>query len=213
MNTLDEIAIDCQTDRASVFTRTYAKPHDYARHYDHLFGQLRHEPVKMLEIGAAGGEGIQMWMQYFDHPEADIFGVDIVKNTNPWNDTSGDPDKQIIRYTFNQGDQSSATFWACWLADHGGHLDIVIDDGGHYNDGIITSFNALWPAVKPGGFYAIEDLGCSYPADSIFVKPGFSRHMDWMKGELDLLVSGVVRDIDSIYFSRELAVFKKKTTT
>ena len=63
MKSLDEIAIACQTDRASVFTRTYAKPHGYARHYDHLFGHLRHEPVKLLEIGAAGGEGIQMWDQ------------------------------------------------------------------------------------------------------------------------------------------------------
>lgn len=208
MKSLDEIAIACQTDRASVFTRTYAKPHDYARHYDKLFAHLRHDRVKMLEIGAAGGEGIKMWDEYFDHVDARIFGVDIVSNTNPYN-TPG----RSGRYFFNQGDQSSATFWACWLADHGGDLDIVIDDGGHFNDGIITSFNALWLHVRPGGFYAVEDLGCSYPADSIFVKPGFSRHMDWMKGELDLLVSGVVRDIDSIYFSKELAVFKKKTTT
>jgi hypothetical protein len=208
MKSLDEIAVNCQTDRASVFTRTYAKPHDYARHYDKLFGHLRHEPVKILEIGAAGGEGIQMWGEYFDHPDTRIFGVDIVSNTNPWN-TPG----RNGRYFFNQGDQSSPTFWACWLADHGGDLDIVIDDGGHYNDGIITSFGNLWPVVKPGGFYAIEDLGCSYGESSIFVKPGLPSHMEWLKRLIDSMNVNQFPTVDSIYLSPELAVFKKKTTT
>jgi len=207
MDSLDTIAIRCQTDRASVFTRTYAKPHDYARHYDYLFTPLRDQPVKLLEIGAAGGEGIQMWMGYFNNPDARFFGVDIVSNTNPFN-TLG----QFGTYFFNQGDQSSPTFWACWLADHGGDLDIVIDDGGHYNDGIITSFNALWPAVKPGGLYAIEDLGVSYTRGSIFVKPGVASHMDWLFSMIDLMNAGR-EEFDSIYFSKELAVFKKKTTT
>ena len=208
MKSLDQIAIEQQTDRASVFTRTYAKPHDYARHYDHLFSHLRHQPVKMLEIGAAGGEGIKMWDEYFDNPDTRIFGVDIVANTNPWN-TPG----TTLRYTFNQGDQSSETFWACWLADHGGDLDIVIDDGGHYNDGIFTSFGALWPAVIPGGFYAIEDLGVSYGAQSIFVKPGLPTHMEWLKILIDSMNTGKFPTVDSIYLSKELAVFKKKGTT
>lgn len=149
-----------------------------------------------------------MWLDYFSHPDARIFGVDIVSNTNPWN-TPG----RNGRYFFNQGDQASATFWACWLADHGKDLDIVIDDGGHFNDGIITSFNALWPAVRPGGFYAIEDLGCSYGPSSIFVKLGFPNHMDWLKSHVDLMNQFLSSNVDSIYLSKELAVFKKKTTT
>jgi len=206
MDSLDSIAIRCQTDRASVFTRTYAKPHDYARHYDKLFTPIRLNPVKLLEIGAAGGEGVRMWLEYFWIGK--VYGVDIVSNTNPWN-TPGPSG----RYFFNQGDQASATFWACWLADHGGDLDIVIDDGGHYNDGIITSFNALWPAVKPGGFYAIEDLGCSYSQGSIFVNPSWPHHMVWIKSHIDSMMQMSAYDIESIYLSRELAVFKKKTTT
>jgi SAM-dependent methyltransferase len=208
LKSLDTIAIECQTDRASVFTRTYAKPHDYARRYDDLFKLRRFEPVKLLEIGAAGGEGIRMWLEYFGNPKTEVFGVDIVSNTNPWN-TPG----RSGRYFFNQGDQSSATFWACWLADHHGDLDIVIDDGGHFNDGIITSFEALWPSVKPGGFYAIEDLGCSYGGASIFVKPGWPSHMEWLRYHIDVMNKESASNIDSIYLSKELAVFKKKTTT
>jgi demethylmacrocin O-methyltransferase len=211
LDDLDTIAIRCQTDRASVFTRTYAKPHGYAAHYDKLFSHLRHEPVKLLEIGAAGGEGIRMWMEYFDNARTKIFGVDIVKDTNEFN-TPGLAPGHFGRYYFNCGDQSSPTFWACWLSDHGGDLDIVIDDGGHFNDGIITSFRSLWPAVRPGGFYAVEDLGCSYSGSSIFVKPGWPLHMDWVQAHVDAM-NTTNGDIDSIYLSKELAVFKKKTTT
>ena len=65
MKTLDELAIACATDRASVFTRTWGKPHDYARHYDKLFTPLRDKPIKLLEIGVGGGEGIRMWSGLF----------------------------------------------------------------------------------------------------------------------------------------------------
>ena len=39
-----------------------------------------------------------------------------------------------------------------------GDFDFIIDDGGHKNPQILASFNTLWPTVKPGGLYFIEDL-------------------------------------------------------
>ena len=105
------------------------------------------------------------------------------------------------------GDQTCEVFWRCFIADYGKDFDIVIDDGGHFNDGIITSFNGLWPYVKPGGFYAVEDLGCAYGPGSIFVKPGFYSHMEWLHQTIDNLNIGI--GTDSIYFSRELAVLRK----
>ncbi len=207
VRTLDEIAIHHQTDRASVFTRTYGKPHGYASHYDRAFGHLRHQPVKLLEIGAAGGEGIKMWLDYFDHPKSRVVGVDIVSNTNDWNTPGSSP---TPRYKFCQGDQVCSTFWACFIADYGKDWDVVIDDGGHFNDQIITTFNALWPVVKPGGFYAIEDLGVDCPG-SIFVKPGFLSHtgfLNALRAEMNIGLTG----IDSMHESRELAILRKAMT-
>ena len=44
-------------------------------------------------------------------------------------------------------------------------FEFVVDDGGHENAQIITSFNAIWPEVVPGGFYVTEDMsGGSYGA-------------------------------------------------
>ena len=204
MKTLDQIAVEHQTDRASVFTRTYGKPHGYASHYDRAFAHLRHQPVKLLEIGAAGGEGIKMWLEYFDHPESQVVGVDIVSNTNEWNMPG-----QISnpRYKFCQGDQACPTFWECFKVDFGKDWDVIIDDGGHFNDQIITTFNALWPVVKPVGFYAIEDLGVDCPG-SIFVKPWLLIHTAFLQGlqaEMNLRLGG----IDSIHLSRELAILRK----
>lgn len=200
MKTLDEIAIACQTDRATVFTRTYAKPHGYAPQYDRLFSPLRSRPVKLLEIGVGGGESIQMWLEYF--PNAKIFGVDTSHDTNSW-DTPGTKD----RYTFVNGDQSSMTFWACFLADYGAGWDIIIDDGGHFANQIITTFDAMWPALNPGGLYAIEDLGVSYGEGSVFVPPPWPNHMDYIKAKLDEINLG--HEIEWAHFSKELAVFKK----
>lgn len=200
MNTLDEIAIRHQTDRASQFTRTWGKPHDYARHYDKLFTFLRHEPVKLLEIGVGGGEGVCMWLDY--GPMWQVFGVDIVANTNRW-DTPGKNE----HYAFKQGDQTDPEFWKQFIALAGGGWDIIIDDGYHSNISVITTFNALWQHVKPGGFYAVEDLGTAYGGPGMFVNPSWPDHVTFLKGKIDELNKG--HELDSIYWAKELCVLRK----
>ena len=46
---------------------------------------------------------------------------------------------------------------------------MIIDDGGHSNKQIDVSFRLLWPMVKPGGLYFMEDLVCGrgYPYDDL----------------------------------------------
>lgn len=202
MKSLDQIAMEMQTDRASVFTRTWGKPHDYARHCDKLFTTLRDQPVKLLEIGVGGGEGIKMWLSYFTHPGARVFGVDNQRDTNPY-DTPG----LIAPYVFTHGDQNSPVFWDQFIKIHGGDFDVVCDDGFHSNISIITTFNALWQHVKPGGFYAVEDLNTAYGGPGMFVNPNWPTHVEFLKGKIDELNKG--GGLDSIYFARELCVLRK----
>jgi hypothetical protein len=56
------------------------------------------------------------------------------------------------------GDQGDKAVLDRWLAKTGGNFDFIIDDGGHRNDQILNSFEKLWPALKTGGYYFIEDL-------------------------------------------------------
>ena len=60
------------------------------------------------------------------------------------------------------GDQANATFLEEFITKAGGDFDIIVDDGGHTMDQQIVSLEHLWKAVKPGGYYFIEDLQTSY---------------------------------------------------
>lgn len=200
MMTLDEIALAHGTDKASSHPN---KGHGYANHYAHFFEPLRDQPIKLLEIGVGGGESIKSWLDYFS--EARVFGVDIVHDTNQWNtpNVPGHP-----RYTFCTGDQTDKTLWKCFMVDFGCDWDIVIDDGGHMADQIQISFAGIWPYLKSGGFYCVEDLGVSYGAGTVFVPSGWPNHMDWLRAKLDNL--NQKDEIDFMYFAQELVIIRKK---
>lgn len=204
MKTLDEIAISHGTDKATSHPIVRdGKGHGYTPFYDQFFTPVRESHIKFLEIGVGGAESIKTWLEYF--PNARIFGVDIVHDTNPWNTPGETPD---ARYTFNQGDQSDDTFWKCFLADHGGDWDVICDDGGHASNQIITTFKHLWPALKPGGLYCIEDLNCAYAGISGFCPAGWQNHLDFIKDMVDS-INREQREIKSLHYSRELAIIQK----
>lgn len=198
---LDELAIKYQTDKASIIQCGIG--HGYARYYDRLFSPLRHAKIKLLEIGVGSGPSIQMWLDYFPH--AWIYGVDKVSGTNEWNTVGQSPNP---RYIFVTGDQTDETFWKCFAVDYGVNWDIIIDDGGHFNNQIIISFQGLWPILKQGGLYCIEDLGVCYGSGSIFVVPGWKNHMDFIKDKLDQI--NLNNEVDWMHFSKELAIICKK---
>ena len=49
------------------------------------------------------------------------------------------------------GDQGDPKVLDEWIQQSGGEFDVIIDDGGHIQCQIWTSFEKLWPTVKPGG--------------------------------------------------------------
>ena len=189
---LDAIGIRHQTDKASQFSRTYAKPHDYLRHLERLFEPFRNNVIKLLEIGVGGGESIRTWLEYF--PNAKVFGVDLVLNTNEWN-TPGLATHE--RYSFSCGNQSDSKFWKKFIEVYGGDWNVIIDDGSHIDQDIVSTFSALWPHVASGGIYEIEDLKIAPLA------------AEWCRRVVPEVMKGH-ETIDSIYFSRELCVMRKK---
>ena len=201
---LDSIGILHQTDKASQFSRTYAKPHDYLRHMEMFFAPIRVKELKFLEIGVGGGESIRTWLQYF--PNAHIFGIDNNHSTNDWNTVTPTAHP---RYQFVIGDQSDPTFWKCFEVDYGIGWDVVIDDGSHISKDAIETFNAMWPNVKSGGLYIVEDLGCAYGNSGFFCPPGWPNHMEFLRSHLDAMNCGNP-EIDSMYFSKELCIIRKR---
>lgn len=44
-------------------------------------------------------------------------------------------------------------------------MDLVVDDASHFYEQTKTSFQTLFPLVRPGGMYIIEDWGWSFQDD------------------------------------------------
>lgn len=209
MTTLDQLFVKHNCDKGKLKNGV---GHDYTRHYAEALEPLRDKPIRILEIGVGDGKSIRVWEDYFTHPQTQIFGMD----KDPVDQSRG-------RYTFLVGDQTNIksfeplTFTA---------YDVIIDDGSHTPDGTITAFEALWPFIKRGGYYFIEDLRCSYMPG--YQVEGWGTQMAFVKRLLDDInmqtnyspapdcvfnyPSGCDggRGIEWLKFSEELCILKKR---
>ncbi len=140
----------------AVKNRTDKLDHGYIDAYAHWFGSRRIKALNVLEIGVGGydepndgGNSLRMWRDYF--PKAMIYAIDIAEK-------SPHVEKRIRIF---RGSQNDPEFLRKVSVDIG-RLDIIIDDGSHVSEHIITSFNTLFPLLTDGGIYVIEDLHTSY---------------------------------------------------
>ena len=142
--------------------------HGYTRIYTRLFEPIRDKEITLVEIGlfrhdadrrraVNAVEGIkaatvlrapslEMWNAYF--PRAHIYGFDI-------DDFS---QVKIDRCTIIQGDMSSESDLDQLVRTIGGPIDILIDDASHASHHQQIALGRLFPHLRSGGIYIIEDL-------------------------------------------------------
>ncbi len=144
---LDELGIQYNTDKSSLF-------HSYTKIYEKYFKDLKNEPIKFLEIGFCRGASAHMWEKYFNN--AQLFFIDIDPSALNFLDNF----KRTSLHFVNQEDPAELNQF---IEQVGSDFDIIIDDGGHTMNQQITSFKILFPHLKSGGIYVIEDLHTSYP--------------------------------------------------
>jgi hypothetical protein len=130
--------------------------HWYTANYEHYFAPMRQRRVKVLELGVGGyfmadqgGASLRMWKHYF--PRGSVYGLDVF-DKSPLDEP---------RLTTIKGEQADAELLHA-IGHRHGPFDIVIDDGSHYSSDVIASFTVLFPYVRPGGLYVVEDLASSY---------------------------------------------------
>ncbi len=141
---------------ALAFNCDKATDHNYAKHYQNHFGILRRKRLNILEIGIggyfdpmAGGNSLRMWKVYF--PNSHIFGIDLY-------DKSYHDEPRIKTFRGSQVDED----FLINIVHEIGTVDIIIDDGSHHNDHVITTFKILFPLMDLNGIYVVEDLQTSY---------------------------------------------------
>lgn len=153
---------------------------------DYLRGS-RFKKLKILEIGIGGhqeenflGGSLLLWNSYC--PRSKIYGIDLSKKS------------LFNRYRRIQTfvvDQSSSESLDEFAREHG-PFDIIIDDGSHFTDHILTTFNSFYKFLNINGCYFIEDMGTTY-IKSFFGEPDIDKH--------------------SVFFQRIMQIAKMTTRT
>lgn len=194
-------------DKRTVKWNTYFN--DYEKH---LVKYVQQNPI-VLEIGVAEGGSLEMWSKYFINGE--IHGMDL--------------DERIINYKYSQpniychhGDQGSTDYWEFFNKSSNIMFDVIIDDGSHVNSHQIMTLINLFPRLKEGGTYVIEDTHTSYwkPYGGGLLQQG--TFIETVKTLIDFLhrqhievapnpkMEEVFKDLKSIQFYNSMVVLEKQ---
>lgn len=116
------------------------------------------QPRHILELGVWDGGSLAFWFEYF-HPHKHV-GVDIQhKQDSPYFKQyvaqRGLHERLKIYWGTDQANAAQLT--AIVKREFPGPLDLVIDDASHLYKLTKASFEILFPLLRPGGLYVIED--------------------------------------------------------
>jgi hypothetical protein len=126
--------------------------------YERFLASRQFKCRRFLELGMWEGGSLVFWYELL-RPEK-IVGIDL----RQWAESS-----YFQRYIGQHGLQDTVkSYWqvnqadtqrvrAIVSAEFDGPLDLVVDDASHLYRPTLNSFQTLFPLVKPGGFYIIED--------------------------------------------------------
>ena len=148
MNEIQEIGLKYGTDKAT-------RDRGYISNVYHpLFSPVRLKNIKILEIGADLGASHKLWSEYFKNGQVyclDPFFTPGCENVKE------DLEKNygVITHEGNQLRREDSLKIAK-MADY--EFDFIIDDASHIADATMVSFATLFPHLKSGGYYIIEDV-------------------------------------------------------
>jgi len=150
--------------------------HHYATAYHAIFGSLRDSVNSMLEIGIGEdtAPSVQAWANYF--PNAHVYPVDIkTRKEVAERARPGGATDRLVKHQAQFGCDYNRSMWdnprvhltletdasdpkqlgTVRLPEQ---LDVILDDGSHKYLDQQRTLHALWPRLRPGGFYIIEDM-------------------------------------------------------
>lgn len=176
--------------------------HRYTELYHLLFNSLRERKLNFLEMGLLIGgpehgkdadretkdlPSIRMWLEYL--PKANIIGLDV--SDFSW--------FEHPRFKFFRCDMDLRNNIAAAAAKMPA-LDVIIDDASHASHHQQFGFLELFPKLKSGGIYIIEDLRWQPDA---YERKGFTKTADLFQGYLanrhfDHVDAGLAKEFDAL---------------
>jgi hypothetical protein len=125
--------------------------HSYIEIYEEHMNKKK--DIDILEIGVQKGHSIRMWQDYFIN--SNVYGIDITLDNVIYEGLNN-----VYVCDATSEDQINST-----LLDK--MFDYIVDDGSHLIEHQIKSFDLLWPRIKSGGKYFIEDVNGDEAINSI----------------------------------------------
>lgn len=132
-----------------------AKPVGFWATYEPFLAPRRDHALTVLELGVWRGDSLCILADYF--PRGRILGVDL------------DPPPALDlrpyggRATVHQANQADGPrLDALLTAEAPRGVDVVIDDASHLGRLSLASWRILWPRLRPGGLYIVEDWTTAY---------------------------------------------------
>jgi hypothetical protein len=151
MKTLEEISLNYKSDKGSIY-------HGYLEIYEKYFTKHRTNLQNFLEIGLWEGESIRMWREYFT--TGNLIGADILDLSHV----------QLPNTQIKICDQSDRNQLQQLIDDTFDTFDVIIDDGGHWQHQQQITLGFLFPYLKSGGTFVIEDLHTA--GNPAYTRPG-----------------------------------------
>jgi len=132
------------------------KSNNYYEIYESHFKAIKNSPLNIVELGVFEGKSTKTFATYFRYSR--ILALDIELREIDFS-----PYRNVVYAKCDQNDQMALTD-ICKTTFPSG-IDLVIDDAAHIGFYSLSSFFSLFPLVRPGGFYVIEDWGTGYWSD------------------------------------------------
>jgi hypothetical protein len=193
MLSLEDIALKTGTDKGR-------DDHGYVQLYGMLFDHMRNQALNVTEVGISTGMSIRMWHEYF--PNAHIYGMDTWKSS------------QASKLEVELGERAHMFFHVNSmdprildeLSLRPESMDIVIDDGDHVPLSNAHTLVNLWPLVKPGGTYIIEDVATGSNSYGHYMN---RAKMPWHRSGFSLLAhnnsfEGRLQSVRQIYEANDV---------
>ena len=146
--------------------------HNYGAAYDTVLRPIRRRARHLLELGV-GDEtagSLNAWREYFPRAQFWIADIDVARfaDKKQWAWASrqkrrhgcwDDPDiwtAPRVHTLFGVDSSNRTQLQSLPLPAEG--MDVIIDDASHALAHQLIALEALWPRLKSGGFYIVEDL-------------------------------------------------------
>jgi hypothetical protein len=161
------------------FYKTRHLVEQYARYWRANAG---FDARRTLELGIWDGGSVAFWFEYF-RPNKHV-AIDIARKTDSPYFESYRTSRGLegaIRTYWGVDQADSIALRQLISAEFSDELDLVIDDASHIYEPTKVSFEVVFPFLRPGGLYIIEDWGwehwraCYLPTSAFAAERGLTH--------------------------------------